>query len=92
MIPITEKGVHKVVQGTDDLERWTSQGWVLAAVLDDATPMSVSETEYLPLPPGQTASYSGGAYDSHTPPGFASVKRCRHVPCSTPSRWCKLHP
>jgi hypothetical protein len=38
MLPITDKGLFKVVDASQ-LEMWTSQGWVLVAVLEDQSDM-----------------------------------------------------
>lgn len=55
MLPITDKGLFKVVDASQ-LELLTSEGWVLVAVMDEQVPMVFSDFENIPQP----VTYSGG--------------------------------
>jgi hypothetical protein len=66
MLPITEKGVFKVVDASQ-LEAMTYQGWRLIAVLEQQTTMPFCDMETIPIAP----TYNGA-------PSTMSVSNSRH--------------
>lgn len=81
MLPIAEKGIHKVVDAAS-LEQWTGLGWRLVAVLENESAAPFADLENFPnnpiLTPGSMVPYNTGS-------GYVSATSTRYHQTRAPT-------